>query len=928
VPGTDEGRLAERALLGSVLDALPDVALCLDPDGAILSFNTQAEQICDTTREEAAGRNFLEVFLLPQGRAAFAAALKTIMAGAPARAFECPVQSASGDIRSLSWRMDRLMGIAGEPGGILAVGRAINHHRRAAGARRKKETRFRVLFETMDQGVVYQNGAGKITALNPAAERILGLTRDQALGRDSGDSRWRAVRADGSPYRPEDHPSMVALRTGRPVKDVVMGIYHPIDGEERWLLINAMPHFREGEARPYEVYTTFNDITHRRRMEQALRESEERFRSIVQSSPMGIHMYRIDPEGELIFQGANPAADRILGVDNRQFIGKTLEEAFPPLADTEVPKRYRLVCRDGKPWDAEHVDYEDERIRGAYEIHAFQTSPGSMATLFVDITEHKQAEEKLKASRRRFRSLIQDAPVPIVIHCQERMVFLNPAAVAAFGGKEDGDLLGRSIWDVIHSDFRSQAAERVHLAYNCQRAPEPVEGRFVKLDGTPMDVLVLTSPIDYDGLAASQVVFTDLTEQKQAERLLAQQLAEMTAINALSRGISPRLSPDDVARASLEGLRGPVAPDLAVLFLRRGHDLQILASHAPDPPYRYSRKPIRHVSECLCGQALSTGQAIYVRDLQLDDRCIGSELRSFAALPLYRGDRIIGLLGLGSAAERDFSAQAVLLETLAAEIALGLQNALLFEQVRQHGAELEKRVAERTAELEAINTELEAFSYSVSHDLRSPLRHISGFAQILREDHAGNLSEEALDLLEQVRQGAVRMGVLIEHLLRLSRLGRQVLDRTLVSNKQLIKEVWAELSSEHDLARVRFDLHPLPEVWADRGLLRQVWFNLLDNAIKYSAPRETPEIAVDAHEEAGQTWLRVRDNGVGFAPDHADKLFAVFQRLHTDREFPGTGVGLAIAQRIVRRHGGQIRGRGAVHDGAVFEFVLGKEIDS
>jgi PAS domain S-box-containing protein len=146
------------------------------------------------------------------------------------------------------------------------------------------------------------------------------------------------------------------------------------------------------------VSGVFFNITDRKRAEEALRESEEKFRNIVESSPMGIHMYKFEPDGRLIFTGANPAADAILGINNTQFFGKTIEEAFPLLVNTEVPGRFRRACVKGETWQAEQIDYEDKQIKGAFEVHAFQTAPGKMAAMFLDITHRKQTEEKLKKS--------------------------------------------------------------------------------------------------------------------------------------------------------------------------------------------------------------------------------------------------------------------------------------------------------------------------------------------------------------------------------------------------------------------------------------------------------------------------------------------------------------------------------------------------
>jgi PAS domain S-box-containing protein len=238
-----------------------------------------------------------------------------------------------------------------------------------------------------------------------------------------------------------------------------------------------------------------------------------------------------------------------------------------------------------------------------------------------------------------------------------------------------------------------------------------------------------------------------------------------------------------------------------------------------------------------------------------------------------------------------------------------------------------KRAAERQAHLvtslEASNKDLESFSYSVSHDLRSPLRAIDGFSRILGEDYAGKLDDEGRRLLNVIRDSSQNMGRLIDELLEFSRLGRKPLSIGEIDMKHLVEEVLIELQSAGERPP-RLVLGALPPARGDATLLRQAWSNLLDNAIKFSGNRERPVIEVSGHENGAECVYCVKDNGVGFDMQYYDKLFGVFQRLHSEVEFRGTGVGLAIVQRIVTRHGGRVWAEGKVNEGATFYFALPK----
>ena len=244
------------------------------------------------------------------------------------------------------------------------------------------------------------------------------------------------------------------------------------------------------------------------------------------------------------------------------------------------------------------------------------------------------------------------------------------------------------------------------------------------------------------------------------------------------------------------------------------------------------------------------------------------------------------------------------------------------EEIRAFNTRLEQMVIDRTAELEAANKELESFSYSISHDLRTPLRSIHGYVNILYEEYGPRLDDEAIRLINIVQENSRRMGRLIDDLLAFSRLGRRELSRSRISTQDMVESIIDEYRREEKGSGITFIVQRLPPLDADPATIRQVWENLIANAVKYSGNREKPVIEVGAVEEAGQTVYYVKDNGAGFSMDYYDKLFGVFQRLHSDSEFEGTGVGLAIVHRIISKHNGRIWAKSAPDEGATFFFSL------
>jgi light-regulated signal transduction histidine kinase (bacteriophytochrome) len=261
-------------------------------------------------------------------------------------------------------------------------------------------------------------------------------------------------------------------------------------------------------------------------------------------------------------------------------------------------------------------------------------------------------------------------------------------------------------------------------------------------------------------------------------------------------------------------------------------------------------------------------------------------------------------------------------QQVAAQLSVALRQATLYEQVQEYAEDLERKVEDRTLKLQEKADEMEAFTYSVSHDLRAPLRAINGFADLLMEAYTDELSEHARHYLNRIHSNSLRMGQLIDDLLMLSRVGRKELVKQPVNIAALVRKVVAELEADGQLEKAEIVIADLPACEADSTLLKQVYFNLITNAIKYSREQDTPTVTIGYSTHNNQTTYFVQDNGIGFDMQYADKLFGVFQRLHSGQTYEGTGIGLATVRRIINRHGGQVWANAAVNQGATFYFTL------
>jgi signal transduction histidine kinase/HAMP domain-containing protein len=416
---------------------------------------------------------------------------------------------------------------------------------------------------------------------------------------------------------------------------------------------------------------------------------------------------------------------------------------------------------------------------------------------------------------------------------------------------------------------------------------------------------------------------------------LEQRTARLTLLNALDRAILTAQSSRAIAQTALEHLQALVScwrTGISLFDVAAGQGIVFASTGGGQPRFPTGTRLALENYGLQDIEALQAGRIYIVEDVHAlavppaTVRSLQAEgLRSYARLPLRSQGELIGALNLWADKPGGFTPEQLdSAHEVADVLAVAIQHARLHEQVQHYAAELEQRVAERTAQLEAANKELEAFSYSVSHDLRAPLRSIDGFSQALLEDYAESLDAQGQDFLRRIRNATQRMGELIDALLILARVTRADLQREVSDLSDMARAVVAELRRQEPTRQVEWVIADGLKVSGDARLLRVVLENLLSNAWKFSAKQPAARIEFGALEPTGGLLTCfVRDNGAGFDMAYADKLFGAFQRLHRGDEFPGTGVGLATVQRVIHRHGGRIWAEASVGQGATFYFTLG-----
>lgn len=554
-----------------------------------------------------------------------------------------------------------------------------------------------------------------------------------------------------------------------------------------------------------------------------------------------------------------------------------------------------------------------------------------LAVLFylnAEIAERRRAEVSLRENEQRLSGLIASAMDPIIsADSSQRIVLFNAAAEKVFRCAA-ADALGQSIGRFIPARFREAHRQHVErfgrtgVTNRAMNALGTVSG--LRADGGEFPIEASISQIEIGGEKLYTVILRDVTERKRAEEALRkseegahvlnrrletlqQALAQLAAVRTLDEVVT-------VARTAARQLTGA---DGATFVLRDGDQCFYVDEDAVAPLWKGRRFPM---TDCISGWVILNHRSVTIEDIYADPRIPTDAYRptfvkSLAMVPIRTAEPLGAIGNYWATRHQPTREELDLLRSLADGVAVAMENV---ESYRL----LERRVSERTAQLEAANKELEAFSYSVSHDLRAPLRAIVGYGRILLEDHGARLEAEGHRVVDVIQSEAERMGRLIDDLLDFSRLGRKRLEPTPVDMTELSRGVFQSLTSNAGTRVPRLILGALPSVPGDPAMLRQVWVNLFANALKFTRHAESPVIEVDGSIADSVATYFVRDNGVGFDERYAHKLFGVFQRLHKEEEFEGTGVGLALVQRVVHRHGGRVWAQGKLNVGATFFFTL------
>jgi PAS domain S-box-containing protein len=768
----------------------------------------------------------------------------------------------------------------------------------------------------------------QIVDVNDAWVQLFGYKKDAVLGKS-------ALELGIASEYISDEEIRVLVRESNTIRNYESKHYTK-SGEELIVLSNIS--ISEHNGIQYALITN-QDITERKRAEERLFASNELFRKSFENSALPTCLN--DIKGRLL--AANRMMCRVFGYEKEELEGKLVSEISHP---DDFPISHEAIVKLIRG-QAETVTFEKRYIRKNGEVfYAIETSavirdrenePVHLVTQIQDVTEIRRLMNELRASEQFARTIMDNLPIGISVNSYEpplQFEYMNDKFIEFYRTSREALGGGDAFFEVVYEDpvFREKIKKRV---LDDMKSGDPARMRWENIpiarQGHETRYISAYNTLVPDRDLHISIV-TDETERVRAMEEIKVNAARLQAIHefdlAILRGFESLFNVGENALDSIFSLLKPDMAGVAILGLNDAVMYVVKSFRGQKTSEKFetdvSESELALLSELSDPISVNAGGGKPPAVITQIFKCPG--LCNCWNIPVFTAGRLRGIINIGYTPPGRLSKEQIeTVQEMATQVALAIEQTRLLQVTEQYATGLEQMIRDRTSELEEANKELESFTFSVSHDLRAPLRSMHGFVRILQEDYGHILDDEGRRICTIIAGSAQNMGQLIDDLLTLSRIGRSALAMSPVDMRALAERVFIELTNEQQRAVIAFSVGELPEAYGDLHLIHQVWVNLIDNAIKFTSKRAKPRIRISGETNGNETVYAVEDNGAGFSMAYKDKLFGVFQRLHSQKDFSGTGVGLAIIARIVRRHGGRAWANGEENAGATFYFSLKRE---
>ncbi len=779
-----------------------------------------------------------------------------------------------------------------------------------------------LILEAAGEGIYGVDLDGRNTFVNPYALDVFGYNINELLNKDSH-AVFHHHYPDGTLFPMDDCPIQATLLSGK-----------PYDGEGYFWRKNGTCFPVEFSSHPIiddliisGAVVTFRDITIKKQAEEGML----LLKTVVESSDEAIALSNRD--GELIY--INPAHEKLFGRPLEEARRMNYRDFYPPESIDILNHIVSPALERGESWEGE-IDVFDKSGRRFPLWERAGVIPDSNGKMLYgygfmhDISDRVNAAKKLKRNEEVYRLITERSNDLIFVFRLKPEIgfeYVSPSAEIITGYTPEDHYNDPQLGiKLVHPDD-------LHFLETMQNGlvnQEIIKLRWIKKDGSIIWTESQNIPVYNDDgeLTAIQGKSTDITKRIQAEEILRARLRILEFYLSHTREELQQnlLDELEILTESKIGFFHVVEPDQKTLKLQSWstRTIQTMCSAAGKGEHYsidkagvwvdcfYQKKPVVHNDYASLShkKGMPEGHAPVFREL---------------VVPIIRNDNVVAIVGVGNK-QIDYNERDIEIVSLLSDMAWDItERKGAEEELRLVNAELEQRVKERTEQLTAAYKDIESFAYSISHDLRAPLRHISGFIGLLKEMRKEQSTPEELKYIDTIFNGAVEMGSLIDALLSFSRLNRAELHKAIINTSDIVNQVINLLEQDIKERKIIFKTSNLADCEGDEQLIRQVWINLISNAIKYTGKKEEAIIEIGSRSQKNEIVFFIKDNGAGFDMKYSGKMFGVFQRMHKASDFEGIGIGLAIVNSIITRHNGYCTAEGEVDKGATFSFTLPKK---
>jgi PAS domain S-box-containing protein len=872
----DSLRESEK-FLTSIVENIPDMIFIKDAEKLkFIKFNKAGENLLGYKREDLLGKNDYDLFPKEQADSFIKNDYEVLKNKRQITIPEEPIDTKTGR-RILQTNKIPIMDSDGKTVFLLGISEDITERIESETKLKESELRYRTIFENTGTATVIIEEDTLISLANSKFVELSGYSKQEIQNK----IHWvDFVVKEDLEIMVERHKQRRVNETKTPKSYEFRFIDKSGIIKDVLITIDMIPGTKKSVA-------SLLDISERKSVENKLRESEKRYRMLFEYNPLPVLIYERET---LQLIDVNEAFLKHYGYNKEQVLSMFLTDLYPEEQKNPIKELTKNIQGHAYAGEWQHRKADGTLIDILATSHDidFKNKKCRIAVI-NDITERNKSDIALRESEEKYRTLINASIDGIIITKEEKIQFVNNVLMEVAGYKEH-ELIGKQFLNFVSLRDREKVKNNYSKRIKGESAPLGYEINAILKNGKELPVEITSTVFNFFGEKAELIFVRDITERKEAERKILQN------------------------RQELDSIYNTVGDVIFLIRIEEENKFRFVSVNKTFSDVTGLESSLvvgKFVDEVIPEPSLSIAKDNYHKVIQR------RSIVRWEETTVYPSGQRTGEVSVAPVFDLEGKCT-----HLVGSVHDVTERKMIEDKINMLNLELEDRVRVRTKQLEETNDELEAFAYSVSHDLRAPLRAISGFSNLLKEEYYAKFDDEGKEYLADIMTNSERMAKLIDDLLELSRYGRKILEKTNINMKELFVSILEEEKEYAINKNIVFNILHFPNTIGDYSLIKQVAVNLLSNAIKYSSKNPEPVIEIGSVIKEKEIVYYVKDNGVGFNMKYVHKLFGVFQRLHNLEEYDGTGVGLAIVKRIINKHGGKVWAESEQGKGATFYFTL------